>query len=298
MRVLPLAIVFLIGAAMAPSSALGQSAAFPPAPTGQDRDPPPPPPPSSTESAAAGSSAAQPAKRGPYEQVLGPYQRNPPKDEVKPENERPEYTLVEPAGIRTHDGFYFRLAGGLGAMSDGTDGSGSALARASLTGESAFSGTASGFAFATEAAIGFTPVSSLVLGVGVYTVTSPAPESDESKIAGAYEFALTQLELFALFADYYVNANSGLHFQAGGGLAALIMGQGTGKAGGPATHAHTAVGPGLMLGGGYEWWIADQWSAGILGRGIYAWSTGSDPRGVSWEHGTLGWSLMATATYH
>jgi hypothetical protein len=238
------------------------------------------------------------SKRGPYQQVLGPYQRNPPKPDPKGDNLRPEYALVEPAGIKTHDGFYFRLAGGLGAMSDGIDGEGSVLARGSVTDETAFSGTASGFAFATEVAIGFTPVSSLVIGGGVYTVTAPAPESDESGIAGPYEFKLTQMELFALFGDYYVNARSGLHFQAGGGLCAMIMGQGAGKAEGPTTHAHTAVGPGLMLGGGYEWWIGDQWGAGILGRAIYGWSSGSDPKGASWEHGTLGWSLMATATYH
>ena len=290
MRVLPLAIVFFTGAVLAPCSALGQSAAFPAAPPDEAAPPPPPPSPASSE-------APQP-KRGPYQQVLGPYQRNPPKNDVKKDNLRPEYALVEPAGIRTHDGLYFRLGGGLGGMSDGIDGEGSALVRGSVTGESAFSGTASGFAYATELSIGFTPVSSLVLGGGIYTVTAPAPESDESGIAGRYEFRLTQLELFALFGDYYVDANSGLHFQAGGGLCAMIMGQGTGKDEGPSTHAHTAVGPGLMLGGGYEWWIADQWGAGILARAIYGWSSGSDPKGVSWEHGTLGWSLMATATYH
>jgi hypothetical protein len=229
--------------------------------------------------------------------VLGPYQRGAPR-EVKEDNLRPEYALVEPAGIRTHDGLYVRFAGGLGAMSDSIDGSGSALARLSVTGEPDFSGTASGFAFATEIALGFTPVSSLVIGAGVYTVTATSPEADESKVAGRYSFALTQLELFALFADFYLNARSGLHFQGGGGLCAIIMGQGSSKDEGPPTHAHTAVGPGLMLGGGYEWWIADQWSMGILGRAIYGWSSGSDPRGVSWEHGTLGWSLLASATFH
>jgi hypothetical protein len=294
MRVLPLAIVFFTGAALAPCSALGQSAAFPAAPP-----PEPTPPPLETQGPPASTtpSADQP-KRGPYQQVLGPYQRNPPKLDEKKDNLRPEYALVEPAGIKTHDGLYFRLAGGLGAMSDGIDGEGSWLARGSVTDQTAFSGTASGFAFATEVAIGFTPVASLVIGGGVYTVTAPAPESDESGIAGPYEFRLTQMELFALFGDYYVNPRSGLHFQAGGGFCAMIMGQGAGKAEGPTTHAHTAVGPGLMLGGGYEWWIADQWGAGILARAIYGWSSGSDPRGVSWEHGTLGWSLMASATYH
>jgi hypothetical protein len=292
MRVFPLAIVVLTGAVLAPCAALGQSAAFPEAPAQ------PAVPPVSQEAVPPPASAAQEPKRGPYQQVLGPYQRNPPKDDAKQDNLRPEYALVAPAGIRTHDGLYLRFAGGLGAMSDGVDGTGSALSRGSVTGENNFSGTASGFAFATEVAIGFTPVSSLVIGAGVYTVTAPSPESDESGVAGGYDFALTQMELFALFGDFYVNRESGLHFQAGGGLCAIIMGQGTGKDEGPTTHAHTAVGPGLMLGGGYEWWIADQWGAGVLGRALYGWSSGSDPKGVSWEHGTLGWSLLASATFH
>jgi hypothetical protein len=288
MRVFPLAIVVLIGAVLAPRAALGQSAAFPEAPAQPAAEAPPAPP----------TAPAQEPKRGPYQQVLGPYQRNPPKPDPKQDNLRPEYALVEPAGIRTHDGLYLRFAGGLGAMSDGVDGSGSYLSRGSVTEESDFSGSASGLAFATEIAIGFTPVASLVIGGGIYTITAPSPESDESGVAGGYDFALTQLELFALFGDYYVNPRSGLHFQAGGGLCAMIMGQGSGKEEGPTTHAHTAVGPGIMLGGGYEWWIADQWSAGILGRAIYGWSSGSDPKGVTWEHGTLGWSLLASATFH
>src|SRR6185503_7536619 len=168
MRVFPLAIVVLIGAVLAPCAALGQSAAFPEAPPEPVMPPPDPPPAPSTE---------QQPKRGPYQQVLGPYQRNPPKADAKEDNLRPEYALVEPAGIRTHDGLYVRFAGGLGGMSDGIDGSGSALSRGSVTGEPDFSGSASGLAFATEIALGFTPVSSLVIGGGVYTVTAPSSES-------------------------------------------------------------------------------------------------------------------------
>jgi len=276
---------------MVPGLAFGQSAAFPEAPPERPADAPPPPPSQNV------TPTAKPAGRGPYQQVLGPYQRNPPKDDAK-KDERPEYALGDPAGLRTHDGFFFRLAGGLGAMSDAIDGSGSFLARGSLTGTNEFSGTASGLAFATEVSVGFTPVSSLVIGAGVYTATAPSPKSDESGVAGKYEFKLTQLELFALFGDYYFGPHSGLHAQAGGGFGAMIMGQGTGQEGGPGTHAHTAVGPGLMLGGGYEWWVSEQWGMGLLGRAIYGWSSGSDPKGVSWEHGTLGWALLASATYH
>src|SRR5688572_26290750 len=224
MRVFSLALCSLIGVVMVPGRALCQSAAFPEAPAERPSEALPPPP------TPQGQPAPAP-KRGPYQQVLGPYQRSPPRDDPK-KDERPEYALGDPAGLRTHDGFFFRLAGGLGGMSDSIDGAGSALARNSVTGSSEFAGTASGLAFATEAALGFTPVSSLVIGAGVYTATAPAPESDESGVAGKYEFKLTQLELFALFADYYFDPFSGWHAQAGGGFCAMIMGQGTGKDGG------------------------------------------------------------------
>jgi hypothetical protein len=60
-----------------------------------------------------------------------------------------------------------------------------------------------------------------------------------------------------------------------------------------------AVGAGLLIGLGYEWWVSDEWSIGILGRlaGVIATSKDSDDR--RWIH-AIGSapSVLFTATYN
>jgi hypothetical protein len=59
-------------------------------------------------------------------------------------------------------------------------------------------------------------------------------------------------------------------------------------------------GAGAAIGIGYDWWIADGWSLGVLGRFALA-TTGSarDPAGAR-DGGTLGTApaLLIAATYH
>ena len=53
-----------------------------------------------------------------------------------------------------------------------------------------------------------------------------------------------------------------------------------------------------MLGVGYEWWVGDEWSLGLLGRISYGSMSGSDDRGVSWTHTTYAPALLLSATYN
>jgi hypothetical protein len=62
---------------------------------------------------------------------------------------------------------------------------------------------------------------------------------------------------------------------------------------------HMLVGAGFMLGFGYEWWIADQWAIGILGRVAVATATTQDQAGVRWEHGIgAAPSVLFSATFN
>ena len=63
------------------------------------------------------------------------------------------------------------------------------------------------------------------------------------------------------------------------------------------SNVHHAGGTGLVLGVGYEWWIGDQWSAGILGRLVYGSVKGKDA-GIELEHKLTIPSLLATFTFH
>jgi hypothetical protein len=179
-----------------------------------------------------------------------------------------------------------------------------------LDGASSTTGSAGGFAGATELAIGASPIPGWALGGGVYTTTIPSPSSDDLEFdvlpgGQRYEFTLTQLALFAIFSDVYPMPDTGFHVQGGAGMAVLVMGLGTSTGSlatsedrGPTTQAHTAVGPGMMLGLGYEWWIGNEWSLGALARFTYGWTSGDDGDGVSWDHQTGSMTLLAGFTYH
>jgi hypothetical protein len=52
-----------------------------------------------------------------------------------------------------------------------------------------------------------------------------------------------------------------------------------------------------MVGVGYEWWIADQWSLGFSGRFTFASASGTDNRRVGWEHTAYAPSVLIGLTY-
>jgi hypothetical protein len=53
-----------------------------------------------------------------------------------------------------------------------------------------------------------------------------------------------------------------------------------------------------MLGAGYEAWVGQQWSMGILGRMPRGFTEGNDGRWVLWEHDTTGWALLWSVTHN
>ncbi len=230
--------------------------------------------------------------------VLGPYVR-PPYQGDGDDNDRPGYEVEEKPGPRHHGGFYLRLAGGIGFASDGIESQAKEFKNVDTGDPTSFDTRASGFAFATELAVGFSPFAGFAISAGAYTATMPSSSSSGNDVGrGDYEFDLTQLALFAPGVDYYIFPTGGLHFQAGFGLATVVMGQALPSAGGDDARAHTAVGPGFVLGVGHDWFVGDEWSLGISGRFLYAWTSGSDPEGVEWKHKSYAPTLMMTATYH
>jgi hypothetical protein len=261
-----------------------------PAPTDPPREipaaPTPADPPPEVPTAPAPVYAPPPErtapKRGPYVQELGPYRRPSIWDPEHDEYERPEYGAKDPPKRHVHEGLFARFAGGFGTARVGID----------TDAQDAFTGSASGLALATEVALGFTPLRGFVLGGAIDTLTISSPNA-----SGGPDFALTQLEQFGIYAAYFPNPRAGLSFQGGMGLAALVMGQGFAKNGVEGTRAYTAIGVGGMLGGGYEWWVSDEWGMGLLGRVLYA-ATSATDSGVPWTHRTLGVSILLSATYH
>ncbi len=239
-----------------------------------------------------------PGPRGLTDSVLRPYVRPPFLDDG-PADERPDYEVVARPGPRHHGGFYLRLAGGIGFASDGIESQGQDFKDVETGEATGFDSRASGFAFATEIALGFSPFAGFAITGGAYTATMPSSTSSGNAVGrGDYEFELTQLALFAPGVDYYIWPTGGLHFQGAVGFATVVMGQAYPKNGGDDARSHTSVGPGFMLGVGHDWFVSDEWSLGIAGRFLYAWSSGPDPESVDWKHKSYAPSFMLTATYH
>jgi hypothetical protein len=199
-----------------------------------------------------------------------------------------------------HDGFYFRFAGGIGIGLDFADASDE---RFHFAGSGSKRARLSGFTLATEVAGGGTPHPGLVIGGGLYTVWVPSSSAHTRVYPGAYDFEPFQLALVGPMVDWYPFPRGGLHVQAAAGLASFVAGQGNPVGVAPTetvpvARAHTAVGYGIMLSGGYEWWVAEQIGVGPLLRMVRGWADGTDEDGVTWEHDAIGYLVMVSVTYH
>ncbi|HVU04090.1 MAG TPA: hypothetical protein VHE30_20170 [Polyangiaceae bacterium] len=242
-----------------------------------------------------------------YHQQLGAYQRSyvlPPPD---PRAQRTSYVRLVSRSKHHHDGFYFRFAGGVGLLHDAAKSDKPLPSKADFPFEKIpFDGSGGSTAGATELSLGYTLGSGLALGVGVFTGLAPSSTLDVTDTnTGSYDMKATQLAVIGVLGDWYFFPDRGFHAQVSPGLATLVAGAGqpentdaAGNLRGPQAQAHTAIGFGFMLGVGYDFWVSDEWSLGVLGRFLYGSSSGSDDRGVSWTHSTYVPALLLGATYN
>lgn len=236
-----------------------------------------------------------------YRQVLGAYQRTAPQAAaVKPPAARGTYVRIADRSRRRHDGFYFRFALGLGSGHDHV------TTDQPLPSTSTFSflplrldASGGSLAASTEVAIGFTPFPGVVLGVGSFTTTIPSLNAkSKDEFTGNYRFRVSQLAILGPLVDWYFFPKYGFHAEGSPGVATYVAGAGEPDTEGPLAQAHTAIGFGFMLGVGYDWWIGDQWSLGLLGRISYGSTSGSDGTGANFSHTTYAPSFLITMTYH
>lgn len=263
--------------------------------------------PAQEQPAAPALEPTQEQEGGPFVQRLGPFQR-PPYTPGEDTGDRPAYRVVDRDSFaRLHNGFYLRLSGGIGILND------SARSK-DLTfvsdGENAdggnYRGSASGLQVATEASLGWTTPSGFTVGLGVYTATMPEAEVDQPKYGNDEVQAIStrpvpqhvgQLAVVGPFVDYFFDTRSGFHTSLALGLSTYIAGQSLGTAY-PRTRGHVAIGLGFVAGVGYDFWIADEWSLGLLGRVAYGWSEGTDPKSNDWSHKVLAPAALLSLTYN
>ena len=194
---------------------------------------------------------------------------------------------AEKPGARLHNGFYLRLATGFGSYNESIRQSGADK-----------DSTVTGIASAGEFALGGAVRPGLIFGGGVWsssvlasdrTVRGNAPPSDV--IDGRGDFSLV-----GPFFDYYFDPRKGLHMQGAVGIANV---RGLSVDSGKFDKDSISVGGGLMFGFGYDWWVSDEWSLGVLGRLAIGFTGQEDDAGTRWYHVVGGTpSVLFTATYN
>lgn len=290
--------------APAPSAAPPAGAAPAPAPTPSAPDPgsasaPAPAPP------APGSE--QPAPPPPL--PVGP---PPPLQEtgVMPPAPSPQPPATEPSRepsaiavpapdptIRRHDGFYGRLGLGIGH------------ARMKLElpkdfGLSDRSLVASDTGAAIEIALGGTVAEGLVVGGGLYTQAMGEVSWDGDSVRafdvnGDRDIQSGQgsVSLLAILVDWYPDARGGFHVQGALGLSGISL-ESSSRIELP-PEKWEGGGAGLMLGVGYEFWVANQWSLGGVARALFLGGKLQNPdRDYDVDIQVFSPALLFVATHH
>ncbi len=200
----------------------------------------------------------------------------------------------EREGARVHDGFYLRLAAGFGVFDE-------RLQSGDLENGGSIEARNRGMSSLTDLAIGGTVARGWVIGGVIYAsdlIASTLRISEAGAVLPAeLDAGLRSVSLIGPFVDWYPHPSEGLHVRLTLGLATLtprLIGH-------PATQRseYLAVGGGLALGVGYDWWVADEWSIGVMSQLGAAFLKGKDDSDVDWTHiVTISPGLFVCLTYH
>lgn len=164
--------------------------------------------------------------------------------------------------MHLHDGFFFRV--GLG----GAPLIGSAKPK-TTSGETSADADVSAFAPIGELSLGGTPTPGLVLGGASWGVPASGIEYHVKSINMTFKADSATISMIGPFVDFYPNPQQGFHVL--GAITYTLVSASHGKydstlGGEYPPDDYSGDGVGLVLATGYEWWIGEQWSLGLLGR--------------------------------
>lgn len=178
-------------------------------------------------------------------------------------------------GEHMHDGFFLRLAPGLGVMSS----------TESLGGNKAeYSGSSGHFNFAIGGAI----VENFIIHLDLSSVviSEPTAKVNGQTVTAPNDYATSVL---GLGMTYYLPSNFYLTGAVGTAKTSL-------KANGKTYETDSGVGVNVMV--GKEWWVSDNWGLGVAGQWLYTKCPDKAANGTSADVKTSAFGVLFSATYN
>lgn len=202
---------------------------------------------------------------------------------------------ANPFGYHEHDRFYLRLSGGVASLA--VDRS---TERVGVASSSAYEGNSSsigGASIFAELSIGGTPFRNVVVAGTLLGNNLPAAWLD---LASGSRLVLGSPLWFAFIGptvDVFPVRSGGFHIGAGAGWAVATAGVQQDQL----FDTIGGGGVGVTLSTGYDAWVADDWSLGLIGRAVVARIGGEEQSAsaVGREYDTVSsFSIAATALFH
>ncbi len=152
------------------------------------------------------------------------------------------------------------------------------------------SGSADGASGAGELLAGGALKPGLILGGGVFfeQVTNPTIKIEGKTVND--DISVGTLVVVGPFIDWYLTPGEGFHLRGALGGARITLKDETGQ---QKDKEDEPVGGAAVLAVGYNWWLADQWSFGVMGR-----ITGGALRANGVSHDVGATSLILSVTYN
>ena len=208
-------------------------------------------------------------------------------------------TLPRPAAAeedRVHDGVHVRAALGAGYGADSAT---------REVGGTETKGRVGGAAVSGELSAGYAVVAGGILGAGFYFNHVPSPKArDIVWHAGQFTIDIDEIEfdeggywMLGPMFDYYPVSRGGFHVSLALGWGVFGLGDGELSDGLRVNTDQKGGGISGALGVGYDFWVADVLSVGVLGRFMLARGNSEDDANADWTHTVYSPDLMLSVSF-